>query len=215
MATVALAIYKLTKPVVVAAFYFCHLLYSNHHAAKVKDIEPTDPIVLRYQGLIMRRLLKGSIHAKKLTTIQCFVVAFSSWVLFFSSSKLDDLTHVLPIASAMLIFLLGYLATFGVQDRTSLLQFAKSSQGVSMAVSLGLFVCFLVGTLHLSDLLHRQPLVMSFDGRTCELIPLFPVSGGEMFFFPDVSAFGVVRQDGTLLMYHQTNKLPELPSCWM
>lgn len=200
ISTITLAFHKLLQPVVISIFYFFHLIYSTKKASRKKNIGSTDPLVLRYQSLTMIKLLSGSICHRTIMITHFGIVAIVGWRMFFASSSINDLTHLIPLLSFLILYSLANFATFSAGDRLPFKYFWLHKNGVGVLVSASLFACFAVGSLYVSDLMNRDPLLLIREKVVCKALPIFPVSTGELLYFPDNFGFAVLRNDGGFMI---------------
>lgn len=171
-----------------------------------------DPAVSRLQRQMNNALVEGRSHMRIALGMR-IVIVFAFCLFTFFKIETSSVTTTLQtlVIYSMIIFcgvigFLGSMAAYRVAEKKTHKEFVSTPEGRRLAVVTILFVCMILGMARTFTMMHGPVVYFSSERGVCQLAPMMPVYGGDLYFEREDSNF-VVISSNRIAFY-----IPRLPS---
>lgn len=193
-------------------FLLCKFIIGRKYERGLRN-----PIVSRYQFGRFRRFLVGK---KKLILFGqvCLTVIFLYSLFFnFSNEPIVVVPNISKLFSTILfggipLAIFGTLAAFQVGSKISHREFLLTSDGRLLLILVFLLVIAVLGTWRTYALSASKAFHFPTEFGTCELAPMFPVFGGNLFFEKQSQSYVVFDNLGRGMYWRKRSDLAP-PAC--
>ena len=175
-------------------------------------IGPKKPRGLRDQGVqrLQRRMnnaiAEGRAFRWEILLIRIAITGLFTAIIFFPITIDDIFVSAGSAFGFLTFFLLSFMAFFAslsayrVGSGQSHRDFFTSPDGRKFVVTAALFLCVFVGWARSSSTMYGPTVNYSTEGSICEVAPMMPVYGGNLYFDQKSRNF-VVISDGKISFY--------------
>lgn len=176
-----------------------------------------NPVVARYQfGRVRRFLVK---RKKEILIGRLFLTMIFLYSLFFRFSDGEFIVQpgiwtliYVSLFGGIPLAIFGTLAAFKVGSRISLREFIRTSEGRLLFVITVLFMIAIIGAWRTFALTAADMFHYPTETGTCQLAPMFPVFGGDLFFEKQSQSYIVLDKQNRGFYWREQSNLPT-PSC--
>lgn len=156
------------------------------------------PAVARFQRKMNNAVVEGRSHRRIVLGIRIIIVVAFCVVTFFkietgsvSTTPENLVLHFMIILGGAIGFL-GSMAAYRVAEKITHREFMSTPEGRRLAVVTALFLCMILGMTQTFFMMEGPAVYYSSELGVCQLVPMMPVYGGDLYFERENSNFVVV-----------------------
>lgn len=201
MAAVGWIIFRIVRPILLGVYSIYLVAVTKFCITQKKPRGYRDPVVARWQRC---KIVKCTIKNNTLIISSQTGLALISVAALFLYPEQEGNQNLIPWRVINFAFFLAVMSIFAflsahqVPSKTSHWGAVKSKEGLPLFVSLILLLLVYVGILYSVALSGSQPFHLQTTYGSCRLNPMFPVSGGQLFFDQLSSGYLLIGREGSL-----------------
>jgi len=202
-------VYKISRAIVLGSFSIFLVARTKFSIVNRYPDGYRDPVVARWQRRKLNELIYGSELVIRFS--QLIISVFTIVALFFYRGERGSFDSMpwLEINAAFFFALAAIFAFMFAHQapiRFSHWDVVKSRNGVPFFGAILLLVFVYLGIHYSLGVSASQPFYLETDFGLCELSPMFPVFGGQLFFEHLSGGYIVIGGEGNILALQGANK---------
>jgi hypothetical protein len=218
IALIFFALFKVSRLVVTGLAFFSNFLICKFYFGLRRPRGLRDPAVARLARRMDKAALEGRLQGRVIFGFRIVIALAFCAFTFFRIEASSFTTHPSRAMLYVTIFvggvmaILGSMSAYRVAVSRSHGEFLNSSEGRKLAVVTALFLCMIFGMARTFTMLQGPTVYYSFGREVCQLAPMMPVYGGNLYFDRESSNFVVMSSDKiALYIPHLTSQ--KTPAC--
>ena len=210
---IALFSLKISRLIVTGIFIQWNFLVCKVYLGPKRKRGLRHPTVQRMQRRLNNAVVAGRRHKWPIL----FLYSLITFLLIASTFFQIENRHVLTTPTRAMVFsiivfgglmaILGTMVAYRVGSGRTHSEFFSSNEGRSVALVAIIWLCMLFGMARSFSMMHGPTVNYSFENGVCQLTPMMPIYGGDLFFDRDSYNF-LVLKNGRIAFYvpHTTPK---------
>jgi hypothetical protein len=217
MAVFVFALFKVSRLIVVGMAFFGQFLICKFYFGPKRPGGLRHPTVNRLQRRMYNAVVEGRSYSLFIFWVRIIIVTGTCLLTFFSFASTAIVTQPKTFLFFSTVLLMPITAIFGsmfayrVHKRT-LKEFFSSSEGRKLVVVTTLFVCMVLGMARTLAMMQGPTVFYSLGPEFCQLAPMMPVYGGNLYFDRQSSNF-VIMSSNKIAFYIPHRSSQMVPIC--
>ncbi|MFD1160744.1 hypothetical protein [Roseovarius aestuarii] len=218
IALIIFALFKVSRLFVIGSVVFFNFLICKFYFGLRKSRGLRDPVVARLQRRRNKAVVEGRSYGAFVFGVRIIMVLVFSISTFLPIETGSFITYPSRIALYYTILfggimaILGLLSAYRVADKRTHREFFNSPEGWKLAFVATLFLCMVFGMARTFTMMQGPTVRYALGAEVCQLAPMMPVYGGNLYFDRESYNFVVISSDKiAVYVPHQASK--KAPAC--
>lgn len=218
MALVIFTLFKVSRLIVTGLIFVWFILIFKYQYGRKRPRGWRHPAIARLQRRMNNAVVEGRSHGIVILGARiaiAFVFCFSTFLTIVDGSFITYPSRILlnsTIFFGGLIAITGSMSAYRVAAGRTHKEFFNSTEGRNLAIAIALFVCMVFGMIRTLTMMQGSTVYYSFGGEVCQLAPMMPVYGGNLFFDRESYNF-IVVSDNKIAFYIPHPASQKAPIC--
>ncbi len=218
MAVIIFALFKVSRLIVTGGVIWWNFLICKFHLGPKRPRGLRDPTVARLQRRMNNAVVEGRSHGRVVLVGRIIIT-----LVFCVSTFFTIVTDPLPIelssfalhymiVMGAIIAIFGSMSAYRVSISRTHREFVSSLEGRKLSGVTALFLCMIFGMVRTFTMMQGPTVIYSLGPEVCQLAPMMPVYGGDLYFDRESSNFVVISSDKIAFYIPHANS-QKVPAC--
>ncbi len=201
MILIILALFKVSRLLSTGALIQWNFMVCKFRLGPKRPRGLRNPAVSRLQRQMNNAVVEGRSHRRIVLGMRIvIVVAFCLFTFFkietrYSTTTLQNVVLYSMIILGGAIGFTGSMSAYRVAEKTTHRKFVRTPEGSRLTVVTALFLCMILGMARTFTMMHGPAVYYSSERGVCQLAPMMPVFGGDLYFERENSNFVVISSN--------------------
>ncbi len=201
MALVILALFKVSRLLSMGALIHWNFMVCKFRLGPKRPGGLRDSAVSRLQRQMNNAVVEGRSHRRIVLGLRIVIVVVFCVFTFFKIETSSSTTTPQNVGLYSMIILAGVMGFTGsmsayrVAEKQTHGEFLSTPRGRQLAVVTALFLCMVLGMARTFTMMQGPAVYYSSERGVCQLAPMMPVYGGDLYFERENSNFVVISSN--------------------
>jgi len=201
MVLIMLALFKVSRLLSTGALIQWNFMVCKFCLGPKRPRGLRNPAVSRLQRQMNNAVVEGRSHRRIVLVMRILIVgAFCLFTFFKIETSSSTATPQKVVLYSMIVIVgamgfMGSMSAYRVAEKKTHREFVSTPEGRRLAVVMALFLCMILGIARTFTMMQGSAVYYSSERGVCQLVPMMPVYGGDLYFERENSNFVVISSN--------------------